>query len=230
MKKLLIIIIVIAAFVPYACKKEGGGSSGQPVITGVRSIDTTNRDSLFTQAVPGTLIVIEGNNFGGLQAVYFNDTSAYFNPSYVTSNNIIITIPATAQTAATNPDVKNVIRIVTDHGETTYTFSLYLPPPFISSITFDNTGSIVYINGNNFEGIQKITFPVSGSDTALSYEVNKAFTQITAEIPPGTPFPDSIRVYCTFGTAAYSYPPPMSITSVSNENGTGGTSITVTWN
>jgi hypothetical protein len=227
MKKLLIIIIAIAAFVPYACKKEGGGS-GQPVVTGVRSIDTTERDSLFTEAVPGTLIVIEGNNFSGLQAVYFNDTSAYFNPSYVTSTNIIITIPSTAQTTATNPDVKNVIRIVTDHGEASYSFSLYLPPPTINSISFDNSGTIVYINGNNFEGVQKITFPVPGNDTALSFEVNKTFTQITAEIPHAIAFSDSLRVYCTFGTAAYAYPPPMSITSVSNENGAGGTSITIT--
>ena len=82
---------------------------------------------------------------------------------------------------------------------------------------------------SNFEGVKKITFPVSGgSDTALSYTVNKTYTQITAAIPPGTPFHDSLRVYCTFGTAAYSYPPPMSITSVSNENGTAGTTITVT--
>jgi hypothetical protein len=227
MKKLLIIIIAIAAFIPYACKKEGG-SSGQPVVTGVRSIDTTERDSLFTQAVPGTLIVIEGNNFGGLQAVYFNDTSAYFNPSYATSTNIIITIPSTAQTSATNPDVKNIIRIVTDHGETSYSFSLYLPPPTISSISFDNSGTIVYINGNNFEGIQKITFPVSGDDTALSYEVNKTYTQITAEIPHATAFTDSLRVYCTFGYAAYAYPPPMTITSISNENGIAGTTITLT--
>ena len=226
MKKLLIIVVAVAVFLPFACKKDAG-STGQPVVTGVRSIDTTRRDSLFTQATPGTLIVIEGSNFGGLQAVYFDDTSAYFNPAYVTNNTIIVTIPATAQTAATNPDVKNVIRIITDHGETSYSFSLYLPPPFISSITFDNTGSIVYINGSNFEGVKKITFPVSGNDTALSYEVNKTYTQITAEIPPGTPFPDSIRVYCTFGTAAYSYPPPMSITSVSNENGTAGTTIIV---
>ena len=228
MKKILIIVLAVAAFIPYACKKEGGGN-GQPVVTGIRSLDTTKRDSLFTQAVPGTLIVIEGNNFNGLQAVYFNDTSAYFNPSYVTNNNIIIAIPSTAQTTATNPDVQNIIRIVTDHGETTYAFTLYLPPPAIYSLSFDNSGSIVYINGANFQGLKKVTFPVNGgSDTALSFEVNKTFTQITAEIPPGTPYPDSIRVYCTFGTAAYAYPPPMTITSVSNENGAGGTSIAVT--
>ena len=215
--------------IQYACKKDSAGSSGQPVISGVRSIDTTKRDSLFTEAMPGELIVIQGNNFSGLKAVYFNDTSAYFNPAYATSTNIIINIPSTAQTIATNPDVPNVVRVVTDHGEATYSFSLYLAPPQIYSISLDNTGSVVYIRGVNFQGVQKITFPITGgSDTALSYEVDKTFTQITAEIPPGVPYNDSIRVYCTFGTAAYTYPPPMSITSVSNENGTAGSSITLT--
>ena len=168
-----------------------------------------------------------GNNFNGVQAVLFNDTSAYFNPVYITSTNIIITIPATAQTAATDPNVPSVIKVVTNHGTATYSFKLYLPPPSISSISFDNSGTVVYINGYNFEGIQKIIFPVAGADTALSYTVNKTFTQITATIPPGAPFNDSLRVYCTFGTGTFSYPPPMSITSVSNENGAEGATITI---
>ena len=97
--------------IQYACKKDSSGNSGQPVISGVRSIDTTKRDSLFSEAMPGDLIVIQGNNFSGLQAVYFNDTSAYFNPAYATSTNIIVNIPSTAQTIATNPDVPNVVRV-----------------------------------------------------------------------------------------------------------------------
>ncbi len=224
MKKIFFFIIVTGAVI-YSCKKN---DSGVPVINSVRSVDTTHRDSSFTEAVPGTLIVIQGSNFGGLQAVYFNDTSAYFNPAYVTSTDIIINIPGTAQTAAANPDVPDIIRVVTDHGEATYSFKLYLPPPAIYSLTFDNSGTVVYINGANFQGIQKITFPVSGDDTALSYTVNKAFTQIAAEIPPGTAFKDSLRVYCTFGNSAYSYPPPMTITSVSNENAAAGATITFT--
>jgi hypothetical protein len=223
-KLLIAIIIIIQALIQFGCKKS---ESGPPMITGIRIVDSTKRDSLFTQAKPGTEIVIEGSNLSGLQAVFFNDTSAYFNPVYVTSTHIIVIIPATAQTAATNPKVPSVIRIVTNHGSATYSFKLYLSPPFISSITFDNSGTLVYINGANFEGIQKITFPVQGNDTALSYTVNKTFTQITAAIPPGTFFNDSVRVYCTFGIGAFSYPPPMSITSVSNENGTSGTTITI---
>lgn len=228
MKKLAIFII-IAGVVFFSCKKNDSGSSGQPVITQVRTVDTTKRDSTFKQAVPGTLIVIQGSNLGGLQKVYFNDTSAFFNPVYATSTNIIITIPATAQTAATDPNVPSTIKVVTNHGTATYSFQLYLPPPTISSISFDNTGTLVYITGNNFQGIQKITFPISDApDTALSYSVNKTGTLITAQIPSGTSFSDSVRVYCTFGIGAFPYPPPMSITSVSNENGGAGSTIIIT--
>jgi hypothetical protein len=225
MRKLLFFTILTGT-VLISCKKNNGGS-GQPLISQVRVVDSTKRDSTFTKAIPGTLIVIQGSNLSGLQQVVFNDSSAYFNPAYATDHNIIVTIPATAQTTATNPNVPSVIKVVTDHGTATYSFQLYLLPPVINSITFDNTGSVVYINGSNFEGLKKITFPVSGKDTALSYTVNKTFTQIAAEIPPGTPFKDSLRVYCTFGTGAFLYPPPMTITSVSNENAAGGNIITV---
>jgi hypothetical protein len=225
MKKIFFFTIITGAIV-FSCKKTESGQ-GMPVISDVRSVDTTKRDSLFAQAIPGTLIVIQGSNFDGLQAVFFNDTSAYFNPAYATSTNIIVTIPATAQTVATDPNVPSIIKVVTSHGTATYSFQLYLPPPAIYSISLDNSGTVVFINGSNFEGIKKITFPVPGNDTALSYTVNKAFTQITAAIPPGSAFTDSMRVFCTFGTAAFSYPPPMNITSVSNENGAPGTTITV---
>ncbi|HET7118885.1 MAG TPA: glycan-binding surface protein [Hanamia sp.] len=227
MKKLAIFII-IAGVVFFSCKKNDSGSSGQPVITQVRAVDSTKRDSTFDQALPGNLIVIQGSNLGGLKAVFFNDTSAFFNPVYATNSNIIINIPATAQTAATDPNVPNTIKVVTNHGTATYSFKLYLDPPYINSISFDNSGTLVYINGGNFQGIKKITFPVPGNDTALSYTVNKNFNQIVAVIPQGTPFKDSLRVYCTFGVGAFSYPPPMTIASVSNENGASGTTITVT--
>lgn len=225
-KKICFLIIIVAGVANYACKKTDSGG-GQPVITQVRSMDTTRRDSVFTEAVPGTLIVIQGTNLGGLQAVYFNDTSAYFNPVYATATNVIVTIPASSQTAATNPTVPSTIKLVTDHGTATFSFTLYLPPPYISSISFDNSGTMVFINGYNFQGIKKITFPVSGVDTALSYKVNKTFTQIAAAIPPGASFIDSLRVYCTYGIASFSYPPPMTITYVSNENGAAGATITV---
>lgn len=225
-KRILFLFIIMAGLAQFACQKDNS-DMGTPVITNIRVVDSTKRDSSFTAALPGTMIVIQGRNLGGLQAVYFNDTAAYFNPVYTTSTNIIVTIPTTAPTKAANPDVQDVIRVVTDHGETTYAFELYLEPPVIHSIALDNSGTMVTIDGRNFQGIQKITFPVPGADTALSYSVNKEFTQIVAAIPPGTPATDSIRVYATYGVAAYAYPPPMVITSLSNENGAPGTTITI---
>ena len=225
-KKLIFLLIIGAALIQFACKKDGG-DSGPPTVTNVRIVDSTKRDSFFTSAVPGTQIVIQGNNLSGVQAVYFNDTSAYFNPVYNTGSSLIVTIPGSSQTKATDPNVPSIIRIVTDHGTVEYPFELYLNGPYITSLSFDNTGKVVTINGGNFQGIQKIVFPTANKDTALSYTVNKAFNQIMAVIPPQTALPDSVRVYCTYGVASFVYPPPMSVTSVSNENGANGTIITV---
>jgi hypothetical protein len=226
MKRVLLFSIIIIGVVQFACKKNSTG--GTPTVKDVRTVSPAQADSFFTQALPGSLIVIQGSGFSGLKAVYFNDTSAYFNPVYATNTNIIVTIPSTAQSAATNPSVPSQIKIVTDHGTVNYSFSLVLPPPVIFSIALDNTGTLVYINGSNLAGIKKITFPIGSSDTSTGFTVNTTYTQITAGIPPGNATPDSIRVYCTFGVASFSYPPPMTIAAVSNENGVAGTTITIT--
>jgi hypothetical protein len=223
-RNIFILLLAILGFLEFACKKNNGG--GTPVIMSVRVIDSTKRDSLFIKAFPGTEIVINGTNLGGAQAVYFNDTSAYFNPVYNTDTHIIVVIPATAQSAATNPKVPNLIRVVTSHGTATYTFTLVEPPPYISSITFDNTGTMVIVNGGNFQGIKKISFP--GGDTALGYKVNKDFNQISVLIPPGSGITDSLRVSVTYGTASYPFPPPMTITGVSSYNAAPGDTITLT--
>jgi hypothetical protein len=228
MKRILLFVIVIAGLVQLACKKNSSGG-GQPVVKDVRSVTPAEADSFFTSALPGTLIVIQGSGFSGLQAVYFNDTAADFNPVYATNTNIIVTIPATAQTAATNPNVPSLIKIVTSHGTVTYPFTLYIPSPVINAIALDNTGTILYITGTNLQAIQKITFPIgSSSDTATSWTVNSTFTQITAGVPTGTVHKDSVRVYCIFGTGSFPYPPPAVIASVSNENGLAGDTLTIT--
>lgn len=221
--KIILPLILVAACIQFGCKKN---SSGPPSITSIRLIDSTKRDSVFNKAVPGTEIVIQGNNLDGVREIYFNDTLAYFNPVYVTSTHVIVTIPSSAPTAAANSSVPSQIKLVTDHGTAMYSFTLYLPPPNITAIALDNTGTMVVITGTNFQGIKKITFPVPGVDTALSYTVNKNFTQIMAAIPPGTAFKDSLRVYATYGVSAFVYPPVMIIKSVSNENAIAGTTLT----
>lgn len=214
----------VAGIAPFACKRDNMG--GVPVITNVRAVDSTRRDSSFSEGKPGDLIVIQGSNLGGLQAVYFNDTLATFNPVYATSRNIIVYVPSVAQTVATDPGVSNEIRVVTDHGSATYSFKLVLDAPYITGISFNDSGTEVLISGGNFEGVNKITFP--GNVAATEFSVDTAYRNITVTIPPLKGAQDSIRVSCTFGSAAYTFPPPMTLTGVSNENATAGSTITIT--
>jgi hypothetical protein len=228
MKKLLLFCIVLLAVFQFACKKNN--NSSPPVIKDVRAVNPAEADSFFTTSLPGALVVIQGSGFDGIQAVYFNDSAAAVNPVYVTNTNIICNIPSGTQTAAT-AKVPNQVKVVTNHGSATFSFQVVLGPPAITSISFDNTGSVLYINGTNLVGISKITFPIGSPgnyDTATGYTINKAWTQIAAGVPPGTAWPDSIRVYCTFGVASFPFPPPMTIAAVSNENAVAGTTITIT--
>ena len=227
MNKLTIFLILITGMAFFACKKNS--NSAPPSVTDIRLVDPAKKDSFFTQAQPGTLIAIQGNNLLGVKAIYFNDTSAYFNPVYVTNNTIIVAIPSTAQTAATSPGVPSTIRIITDHGQTTFSFQLVLPAPAISSIAVDDSGTMLVITGTNLTGVTKVTFPVgSGPTPAPSFKEDTSHRLVTAAIPSGNAYVDSVRVYCTFGVASFSYPPPMTIAAISNENATAGTTITIT--
>jgi hypothetical protein len=228
MKKIPIYLLFTAAFIQFACKKNS--SNTPPTITSVRLVDPTKKDSTFTQAQPGTLIAIQGTGLLGTKAILFNDTVAYFNPVYVTNTTIIVSIPTYAQTAATNPSVPSTIILFTDHGKTTFTFKLVLPAPVISSIALDDSGTELTITGTNLTGVSKVTFPITGGNgtPAPSFKEDTGHNLLTAAIPPGNAYVDSIRVYCTFGVASFPYPPPMTIAAISNENATAGTTITVT--
>jgi Surface glycan-binding protein B xyloglucan binding domain len=229
MKKLLLFFVILLGVIQFACKKNNSG--GTPVISHVRTVNPAQADSFFTQATPGSLIVIQGSGFTGLEAVWFNDSLAAVNPVYTTNTTIIVTIPAGTQTAATDPKVTNKIKVITSHGTALFNFSIVLDAPVINAITFDNTGKVLYIQGTNLVGISKINFPIGvpgNYDTATSYSINTAWTQVTVGVPAGTAWADSLRVYCTFGVASYPYPPPMTITAISNENALAGDSIVLT--
>lgn len=143
-----------------SCEKDSG-VSGPPMVTGVRLLDPSKKDSTFTSALPGTMILVEGQNLGGITHVYFNGQDTWFNPVYNTNTNLIITISGDAPTEATDPNVPNQIRIVTNHGETTYDFILTIPPPVISNISNENAlaGDSVIIYGSNLWLIEKVIFP-----------------------------------------------------------------------
>lgn len=152
----------------WACTKDNG-FSGPPVIKAVSLLDSARTDSSFVRALPGTLVLITGENLGGATNIYFNNMAAYFNPTYNTNTHVVITIPFNAPSEATDPDVPNQIRIVTGHGETTFSFVVDIPPPTIEGISNENAlpGDSLIIWGSSLWLIEKIVFPGGREVTAL---------------------------------------------------------------
>ncbi|MDJ1486303.1 glycan-binding surface protein [Cytophagaceae bacterium YF14B1] len=186
-----------------ACKDE---ELGAPVIKQVRMLDPATKDSTFTQTYPGTLIAIQGENLAGAKNIYFNDYNASFNPVYNTNQTIIITIPAEAPTEATESSVPNTLRIVTTHGETTFSFTLLPPKPVISSIYNENglPGSKMTITGANFYLVEKITFP--GNVEVTEFTVSEDAEAIEVTIPASLTTSGSVKVTTKYGDVESSAP------------------------
>lgn len=160
--------LLVGCLVIVACKKDN--VSGPPIIEKVSLLDSSKVDSAFTKALPGTQLLITGQNLGGITNVLFNEASAYFNPTFNTSTHLIITIPSNVPTEATDPKVPNTIRIVTGHGQTSYTFAIDIPPPAIESVSNENAlpGDSVVVWGSSLWLIEKITLPGNREITEFS--------------------------------------------------------------
>ena len=168
--KPLLLLLLGGVFFLASCEKNEDNFSGTPSVTQVRLLDPTKKDSTFDKAFPGTQILIEGQNLGGITEVYFNGYQAGFNPVYNTNNNLIITIPAKAPTEATMPNAPDELRIVTTHGEVVYKFKLDIPPPVIASISNENAlaGDSVIIWGSNLWLVSKLVLPGNQEVTELA--------------------------------------------------------------
>lgn len=199
-KLLLLCALTGSLFLTAACRKDNG-MSGPPVIKAVSLLDSTRRDSTFVKALPGTLVLISGENLGDIKKVFFNDMEAYFNPTYNTNTSLIITIPSDAPTEATRPDVPNNIRVVTGHGEATYDFIVDIPPPAILAISNENAlpGDSLIIFGSSLWLIEKIVFPGGREVTALVE--NEAGTRVGMIMPDLGTDTGRITIMAGYGNA-----------------------------
>ncbi|MDB5120843.1 MAG: hypothetical protein JWN56_2061 [Sphingobacteriales bacterium] len=197
-------LLLTCLFLYTSCKKNDEGtavSSGTPVITQIRLINPEKKDSTFTQANPGTQVLIEGQNLGGIKNIYFNDYEASFNSTYNTNDNVIVTIPTKAPTEATVPDVPNKIRIVTSHGEVIYDFVLSIPPPVVNRIVNENAlpGEKLTILGSNLWLISKVTFPGNKEVTAVTSNADGSIVELTVPSDIGSASGD-LTITAKYGT------------------------------
>ncbi len=197
MTQYLMAVFLISCFFA-ACKDNEMGS---PVITQVRVLDPAKKDSVFTQAYPGTLIAVQGENLGSATRVLFNDLEAAFNPTYNTNQTLIISIPDDVPTEATQTSVSNTLKVITTHGETSYSFTLLPPPPVISSVYNENglPGSVMKIKGSNFYLVQKVSLP--GNVDVTNFTVSEDARQIELTIPESAATSGPLSITTKFGEA-----------------------------
>jgi hypothetical protein len=214
------VVIIICGI--QSCKNEE--FTGTPLITAVRLTNPAKADSTFTRSFPGKMIAIKGENLGGLQKVFFNDTEVSFNSNYNTNNYAIVTIPATLPLKGTNPDLPNQIRLVTSHGECTYNFQFLSPVPTIT--TFDyvmpaTVGQDMKIIGSNFYEVDSVVFLNTQSQRVKvpTFTVNDKYNEISFTIPNGAQYDGRLVVYCvadSIGDIFLAAPVPV-ITSFSSD-------------
>lgn len=221
----------LLAVVVMACNDDEG--SGVPVIHSVRVTDPAKVDSTFVDASRGQMIVIQGENLQGVLEVYINDQSVGFNSNYNTSTHLITTIPAELKLVGENPELKNEIRVQTDHGVAIYAFHVLAPAPTISrydvelTLTEDGTYQVVpgqelKMFGENFYEVERVYLtnvnPLSEEEEKSSVEstsveeydmqsftVSKDFKIITVAMPTTVIQKGWLVVKCYSGITAYGF-------------------------
>ncbi len=232
-----------------SCENDDEGDV--PVINSVRLTDPEKKDSTFTDATRGTMIVIEGENLNNAQKIYINGQEVSFNPTYNTSTDIILTIPSDLELVDENPEeYSNVLRVETSHGTATFAFHILAPEPYANSYELEwipdgegnleiRPGQSVTITGGNFYEVQRIytadVNPLEGTPAEeydiTEYQISGDFTKIIVTMPQTILTEGYFIIECYSGTAVLPFqstpPSPPVITSVSSDMPIVGETVTV---
>lgn len=208
--KILTGMFMLLLALPLVSCNDDDSNGGLPVIHRVRTTDPQLKDSAFVQATPEQMLLIEGENLGSVKKVFINNQDVYFNPNYVTSRTIIVTIPKDLKLTGANPDLPKEIRVETGGGIATYSFHVLSPAPAIKRLEIKypvEAGDNIIIHGENFYEISKIVMEgENGTNVAIAqYIINSAFNAIMFRLPEGVEEFGEIVVYCAAGEAGYPY-------------------------
>lgn len=230
-KNILAGLFLLMLVLPFA-SCDNDDDDGLPIIHRVRTTDPELKDSTFVKANPGQMLLIEGENLGSVRRIYINNQEIYFNPNYVTSQTIIITIPDNLVLTGTHPELTREIWVENKKGITSYAFHVLSPAPIIDRLQVEypvKPGDGMIIFGDNFYEIEKIMLEgrdEEGEPTGVDAEVSQytyvgtGYKTILFEMPQGAADKGDIVVYCSAGKASLPYAvkvqPPV-ITSFSSD-------------
>ncbi|WP_195654427.1 glycan-binding surface protein [Bacteroides sp. 1001136B_160425_E2] len=238
----LIGLLVLPFLVVVSCQNDDDDAI--PVIHYIRVTDPAKADSTFTDVNPGTMIVVVGEHLGGTQKVYINDQEVSFNRNYVTSTNIILTVPAELELLGENPELKGELRVETNHGVALYNMHVLSPAPYITRIAatypIEEGDELVLIGGNFYE-VQGLYFstekpsddgkrPVN-IQKVVDYQVTNNYGRITLTVPANVIEEGYLVVECYTSSAVIEFkttiPEPV-LTGISSTMPVVGSMVTIT--
>ncbi|QDH80769.1 hypothetical protein FKX85_17675 [Echinicola soli] len=199
-------LILAMALCSLACQEDEDEVTGMPSIERVRYTDPTTADSAFSRATLGSTLAIMGKNLGTTQQVYLNDYPVGVNPAYVTNENVIVTITDSVPTVATNPDVPNMLRLVTKGGEASIPFQTLPPAPQISRVAneYVKPGDQLTLFGRYYYFIDTVYFPGEDVYVTDGFSTNSTGSRLTVTVPDGLDFGEgnSVTVVTQSGASA----------------------------
>lgn len=188
---LIISVAFVVAFSFSSCEKEE--TYGTPRITNVRLPDPETAGQSLAGGNLGQMIVIQGENLSSTQQVMFNNIEAFFNPTLVTDNNIIVTIPG-----AFPSEINDLITVTTAGGVATYGFAINIPSPIAEKLPLEwvSEGGILTIMGSYFYNVESVEF--TGGVSTTSFTVVSP-EKIEVVVPPDAA-EGPVKVHAVAGT------------------------------
>lgn len=199
----LVALVVTPMLMLNSCKSSKYEmTGGKPTIKYIRPMDVEKKDSLLEGAYLQAGLTIVGENLTSIKEMYFNDQKAVLNTSYITYNTLLVNVPKSIPTKATNK-----IYMHTRDGEVVeYPFRVLVPAPVVKTMSneWEKVGSEVTLIGEFFVTYDNdplvVTF--TGYDNSINVPVTtfKSISQnaVTFTIPAEAE-PGRVEVHTAYG-------------------------------
>jgi len=205
----LIFLIVATGMIALISSCDSTSDSERlPEIEGVRHIHPDSAAAKqIDQVGPGQMFVITGRNLDHTHRVFFNGIRASFNPTLVSSTNMVIRVPGDIPFGALDPDdpEMNTIRLESPAGEVVFDFPILPPEPEITRVNkeFAGAGETVRLTGNFLYLVESVTFP--GGIAAADFRFAEDGTWLEVTVPEGVTDAGHINVTTSSGTTEDTY-------------------------
>jgi hypothetical protein len=142
---------------------EGGTATykvnitGTPIISYVKNSEASPKDTIIHSVVPNQLITIIGYNLKDATKIAFQGVPADLANVGYTDSSVTVRVPA--ELSGGDASLVNTISLTTKLGTGTFSIKI-IGPPIITGISYEipKQGDSVYVYGNNFISVSKLTF------------------------------------------------------------------------